>query len=254
MKTSVNLLIFGFVLFVCVVILCPVVMAQKHIKTAHYNWILPNISPQPESIDTAGFRKSEIDTIVKGNDTIIRHFLKKESIIIEAHKNKRFGGYNSISKGMFSPTSSAASANPTTEEFSGNDYLTDASLTFGIYKWYYPSGKIKVKGGKSSFRFDFGIWYYYNEDGSLLKTIDRDKDFRFTITDVLNYCDKNNIPLEKDYSSRPTYIQKFLEKDKYCWAITFLDSEKTHINILELSGDDGTLIKKEQRPYTYSRN
>lgn len=216
MKTSVSFLLCEFVLFVYVVILHPVVMAQKQIKTAHYNWTLPDISPQPESIDTAGFRKSEIDTIVKGRDTVIRHFLKKEWTIIEAHKNKKFGGYNSIRKGWVSPTSSAAAENPTTEEFSGNDYLTDASLTFGIYKWYYPSGKIKVKGGKSSFRFDFGIWYYFNKDGSLLKTIDNDKDFKFTITNVLNYCDKNNIPLERNYSSRPTYIQRFLEKDKYC--------------------------------------
>ncbi|MDB5156454.1 MAG: hypothetical protein JWR50_1161 [Mucilaginibacter sp.] len=252
MKTSVSLLSFGFALFVYMVILCPVVMAQKQIKTAHYNWTLPEISPKPESIDTAGFRKSEIDTIVKGRDTIIRHFLKKETIIVEAHKNKRLGGYSTISKGNFS-AASAGSENATTEEFDGYDYLSDTSLTFGIYKWFYPSGKIKVKGGRSRLRFDFGMWYYFNEDGSLQKTIDRDKDFTFTMADVLNYCDKNNIPLGNYNDSRPTYINKWLEKDKRCWAITYHDAAKLHIITVELSADDGSLVKKAQDPYTSSR-
>jgi hypothetical protein len=228
-------------------------MAQKIIKTAHYNWTLPEISPEPESIDTAGFRRSEIDTIVKGRDTIIRTFFKKGKFIVEAHKNKSLGGYSEMSPGMFSAGTSAASENPTTEEFAGMDYLSDTSLTFGISKWFYPSGKIKVKGGHSRLRFDFGIWYYFNEDGSLQKTVDHDKDFKFTIADILNYCEKNDIPLRNYNDSRPTYINKWLEKDKRCWAITYLDTAKQQIIGLELSADDGSLVKKTQHPYTSSR-
>ena len=76
-----------------------------------------------------------------------------------------------------------------------NDY--SGNLIFGVQKQYSIHGALLVKGGRCWYGFMYGNWYYYDEKGTLIKTVDLDRGYNFTADDILKFCSKHSIPMER---------------------------------------------------------
>ena len=90
-----------------------------------------------------------------------------------------------------------------------------------MYKEYYPNGVLKEKGilfGEVA----IGIWHYFDEQGSLVNTIDEDKKFgNFGYMDVLNFL------IEKDYVEKNTYKGIFESYKDNSATIVFFEEDLT---------------------------
>lgn len=130
---------------------------------------------------------------------------------------------------------------------SGYDYSANPIL--GVYKQFYPNGNIMEKGGFCWFGFKMGQWFYFDQQGSITKTVDTDAGYDFNYRSLFNYCEKNNIPLYKATSGHRTSIYKKMVDGKKVWAIRYPRVDDfVYITIL-LDGSKGTLIKSEQAPF-----
>lgn len=79
--------------------------------------------------------------------------------------------------------------------FSGYDYSESSDI--GVFREFFPNGNLKTKGLFCYYGFKIGEWYNYNEDGILISVDDYDKGFDFDYNEIINFCIKNNISLEK---------------------------------------------------------
>ncbi|MHB8207951.1 hypothetical protein [Mucilaginibacter sp.] len=132
----------------------------------------------------------------------------------------------------------------------GEDYSTDP--IFGIYKEFSNDGIIRTKGMECFYGFIFGNWFYYDEKGRLIKTVNNDEGYEFGIEDVFFFCQKNSIPLETnrekiDDSLRPIKILKQRMPDgKLIWIISYADG--VSIKTYWLNGKNGKIIKTFLNP------
>ena len=67
------------------------------------------------------------------------------------------------------------------------------------WRLYYANGNIKEKGLRYNQGFQKGIWYEFDETGKLIKETNYDAPFQFTFEDIVQYCKKNEIKLQKGY-------------------------------------------------------
>ena len=78
---------------------------------------------------------------------------------------------------------------------------------FVIQMFFDTNGNIREKGWHfnqtSTSQFKKGIWYYFDELGMLIETIDHDLPFKFTFDDLLLFCRNEGIILPKGYSNDP---------------------------------------------------
>lgn len=124
---------------------------------------------------------------------------------------------------------------------------------FSITKIYYPNGIIKSKGVSSNTgRFQKGIWYEFDEEGKLIKEINYDKPYKFTFEDILKFCEKQNIKIEKGPILQGTgwhnEISRTIENGQPSWKIEYL--KKTNlIEIIKLDGITGKVLGTETYEY-----
>lgn len=123
---------------------------------------------------------------------------------------------------------------------------------FRIYKLFYANGNIKHKGISCLFGFRLGIWYYYNEDGTLQYEKNWEERFDFTAEDLFDYCRKNGISLEQKFDGFQTRISRSSEpKSEYnnekIWIIVFPDLKNITEIALTLSGNDGKVLNRIER-------
>ena len=133
-----------------------------------------------------------------------------------------------------------------------------------IYREFYPNDGLKKKK-YGSVLFDTGYVgkeYRYDEEGNLVETIDYNEGYEFTTEDIINYCIKNGIDVDKRYDSYKTVttISRVKDKDnnpfwwiKYplpfmrkTWVETWEEWElrKPEEEILTIDGKTGQLINK----------
>ncbi|NDV65074.1 hypothetical protein [Bacteroides sp. 224] len=115
--------------------------------------------------------------------------------------------------------------------------------------FYRPSGVIKeegkafVKGGWCS-----GIWKFYHTNGRLVKTIDYDGPFKFTIDDVLKYCKKNGWEIGKGHFAHSDVdIRREVFEGKGTWALWVPRVEHE----IYLDGDTGKETGRKYMPLVY---
>lgn len=122
---------------------------------------------------------------------------------------------------------------------------------FMISKSYHLNGNIKKKGIAFNDFFSKGIWYEFDEEGKLIKEIDYDEPFKFTFEDVLKFCEKQNIKIEKGPISQNGWhnlISREIENGKPVWKIEYL--KKTNlIEIIKLDGITGKVLGAETYDY-----
>ncbi len=118
---------------------------------------------------------------------------------------------------------------------------------FTVIKMFYKNMKIKEKGISFNNGSEYGIWYEFNEEGKLIKTINTDEGYDFSWKNVITFCEEKEIPLTKgfkEFAGFQTRILKREENGKKVWVISYLLPVGDKIKEITLDGKTGEEIKQ----------
>lgn len=134
-------------------------------------------------------------------------------------------------------------------------YETAKDSYFTIVKDFYKNFNIKFKGvgiNSNPLGYKKGIWYEFDESGKLIKEIDYDKPFKFTFEDILKFCEKENITVEKgpilQSTGWHTTISRGLENNHPYWSIEWLKKPDV-LEKITLDGITGKVVSRTERQY-----
>lgn len=122
---------------------------------------------------------------------------------------------------------------------------------FKLVKTYYLNRNIESKGFMiNNGDARFGIWYEYNENGELVNEVNYDTPYTYTIENIIQFCNQNNIPLQKGYvhKSFTTNINKGNDGTCYWWEIEHL-KETDLIETIRLSGKTDEIMQVRTMDY-----
>jgi hypothetical protein len=169
-----------------------------------------------EKFDVESFKKNRISEQNSSNE-----YYKKDGTRFTASENG-LGGYNVF------------------------EYPQEPNLYY-IYKSFHKNLFLKSRE-KRFIRGDFrvGIGYEYDENGNIIKIIDYDKPFTYTLDDILKYCKDNKIDVHnmQTFINRSNPPQK--ETDALVWIIRYLGMyDEKHGGLVEiiLDGKTGEKLK-----------
>ena len=106
--------------------------------------------------------------------------------------------------------------------------FTPKNSNLKILKTYNLKGDLLVKGLTLNLpwpTFQKGTWYEFDEQGNLIKETNYDEPYKFTFEDVLQFCEKENIKVDKgpilQSTGYHTLIMRYIDDDsnKPCWQI-----------------------------------
>lgn len=113
---------------------------------------------------------------------------------------------------------------------------------------YYNNGEIKEYKKFFSRELEVGIWKYYNQDGSLIKTIDKDLGYKFNLDDVIKFGKRNAVDFHQDGDLKRGFSERF---KKNIWTVSWIedfpgkDSIEHYCIIDATSGD---VLERQKRP------
>ncbi|MFK7050600.1 hypothetical protein FLACOL_01719 [Flavobacterium columnare] len=123
---------------------------------------------------------------------------------------------------------------------------------FAVSKIFYSNGNIKRKGIAFNNSFCKSIWYEFSEDGKLIKETNYDEPYKFTFEKILQFCEKEKIPLTKEPITNGvhsqinrTYDEKFKQN---VWYVSWF-KQTDLIEIFVLDGESGKLLEKRYMDY-----
>jgi len=125
---------------------------------------------------------------------------------------------------------------------------------YKLVKAYYPSGRIRAKGWAYIDYFQKGVWYGFDDGGNLIANDNYDKPFPFTFEDVLKFCQRNNIKVERGHSEAgaawTTRILRGGAEGDECWSIEHMRFDgKGIIETIYLNGKTGKEIRRDSMQY-----
>jgi len=134
---------------------------------------------------------------------------------------------------------------------------------FSLFRQFRLDGTLVRKGLSYVQGFQKGVWYYFDEAGRLTKEVNYDEPFKFTFEDVLMFCEKQNIRVEKGFFSRESanwpanilateiYRKRSILRSKWEIEYKIPDEPNNYNRIIEkkivLNGKTGRVITKRQR-------
>ncbi|PTX62347.1 hypothetical protein C8N46_103447 [Kordia periserrulae] len=205
---------------------------------------IPKTNNKVEKIDLNLFSKKQ-ESFLSVN--------KKYKNIDTVYVNKRSSSYSEhdANRNTLVYYSGNLKKDGTVENISGYDYSINP--IFPVYKSFHNNGNIKTKGVVCWFGFDIGVWYHFDENGNVIKTIDYDEGFDFTYQQVFEFCEERGIPLVKKNKGNRTKIWKqVISDDKYYWHIEYPIIEKIKnidTKALKKEIEQGIYIKIEENEY-----
>lgn len=126
---------------------------------------------------------------------------------------------------------------------------------FKISKYYYKNKNIKNKGlGFNSGGFPKGIWYEFDEQGNLIKEIDYDKYYKFTFEDILKFCEREKIKVDKGPILQSTGFHTDILREyssisnQATWTIEWLKETDT-IQTIKIDGTTGQVLSRTDGHY-----
>jgi len=124
---------------------------------------------------------------------------------------------------------------------------------FILFKEYYPSGTLKMKGKTYKYgNFQKGEWIECNSKGEVVKQTNYDEPFTYGFDEIKSYCEANDI----DLKDNGTTLNRAFEADKPIWYLSYntreLELDAYIIKNLEISGSDGSI--KELPPSSWMDN
>lgn len=190
---------------------------SKGIKMENEEILIPRITKELETFNIERFYKNGSSSFKE---------LKDDNLVVYTGDTK-----NSIKKLGFSE-----------KTYPINSY-------FSIVKNYFPNGNIEIKGVTFNNGSEYGTWYEFNEEGVLISEENTDEGYDFDWIDIINYCIKNEITLEKGQPEKggiKTEIYKNEKDEKKVWVISYYDSDKYEYLELTLDGKTGNQIEKRE--------
>ncbi|MGN8059996.1 hypothetical protein ACTJKN_27200 [Pedobacter sp. 22163] len=112
---------------------------------------------------------------------------------------------------------------------------------------YYSNGNIKEYNKFFSIELEVGIWKYYDEQGNVTKTINKDSDYKFTLNDVIAYGKKNEVDFHQDGDLQRGFSNRF---KKNVWTISWIEDVPSKDSIEHfciLDGDSGAVLERQKR-------
>ncbi|MEM7086421.1 MAG: hypothetical protein AAF489_09575 [Bacteroidota bacterium] len=201
------------------------------------NMNIPKINKTTEKFDTKVFESDP------KSESVIKKINNKD---VEVFINKRKNRYEERDSKGVTLVSFSKGSEPNSI-ISGYDYSENS--TIGIYKEFYSNENIKTKGAYCKYGFKIGLWYSYNEKGELIETQDHDKGFAFGFEEVLSFCEKEKITLERKTSGYPVQIFKVNSaKEGTHWDINYPDFEKSVYVKIKLDGETGKVLGTSDSP------
>lgn len=196
------------------------------LKKSNLNY--PQITSQPEVLDMSIFATRSSDATERDN----LHILRNYSVDAYWEEDDKGNLLKELKRGV------VGKSNILSYDYSKN-------IIFGVFKEYTPAGILITKGGYCWFGFNYGTWYYYDNTGKLIKTVDFDDGFSFDAQDILKYCADNSISLERRLSGPKTIIRKTHTVDgKPAWAIQYNDISRLQLISLLINGATGKVVKR----------
>lgn len=113
---------------------------------------------------------------------------------------------------------------------------------------YYNNGEIKEYKKFFSNELEVGIWRYYNQDGSLLKAVDKDLGYKFNLDDVIQFGKRNGVDFHQDGDLKRGFSERFR---KNIWTVSWIedfpgkDSIEHYCIIDATSGD---VLERQKKP------
>lgn len=128
--------------------------------------------------------------------------------------------------------------------------IIDKNSLIQQVKAFYPNGYLKIKGQIFPNNFQKGMWYYYDENGYLTKTVNHDAPYKFTWEDVQEYAQRNQIDLKNKFTNIYRESSKIMEDSTY-WEIYWVSGSGTNRiwKKVKLDGNRGKLLSKEEGPF-----
>ena len=129
----------------------------------------------------------------------------------------------------------------------GKYYLeTFKDSYYMISKSFYSNGNIKRKGiGFNGDAFQKGIWYEFDENGNLIKETDYDRPYKFKFEDILQFCEKHKIKIDKGPILQSTgwhnKIFREIKNNQPMWKIEYLKKSDL-VEIIKLDGATGKIL------------
>lgn len=132
-------------------------------------------------------------------------------------------------------------------------YLYHVDSYFKLTRAYFANGNIKFKGLHFNYHsFPKGVWRFFNEQGEVIREVDYDAPFQFTFEDVLRFCEKEGIAVDKGYIPQGSGFHTCVyrkESDGECWwKIEHLKAIST-IEVIHLDGKTGRVISRLEYEY-----
>lgn len=134
---------------------------------------------------------------------------------------------------------------------------TPQNIYFSIYKEYF-NNNLKLKGLRFNNNNDRsplkkGIWYEFDESGKLIKETNYDEPYKFNFEDILIFCDKEKIKIDKgpilQSTGYHTHIRRGIENGKSWWEIEWMKKSDT-IETIKLDGITGKVLSRTTAGYT----
>ncbi|PZF70986.1 hypothetical protein [Taibaiella soli] len=129
---------------------------------------------------------------------------------------------------------------------------------FSVNKTYHSNGNIREKGlcfHVSCGTFRKGTWFEFNEQGKLIKEINYDKYYKFTFEQVLAFCEREGIRVDKGPILQSTGYHTIISRrvsivfdDTSFWKIEWLKRPDC-IETIVLNGNTGAITSREERKY-----
>ncbi|MGV0925395.1 hypothetical protein [Empedobacter tilapiae] len=126
---------------------------------------------------------------------------------------------------------------------------------FQKVKVYNRNGNILAKGLTLNLpwsTFRKGIWYDFDEKGKLIKETNYDEPYKFTFEDILKFCEKENIRVDKgpilQSTGFHTTIYRDVENGQPWWEIKRLKTPDT-LEIIKLDGITGEVLSRTEQEY-----
>ena len=133
---------------------------------------------------------------------------------------------------------------------------------FSLLKHFRLDGTLKCKGLLHVRGFDKGVWLYFDELGNLTKEENLDEPFIYTFEDILKFCRRRNIRVEKGFYSRDsanwpsnllaTHIYRECLEEECKWIVQHVKQTRRNflgnliLETITIDGKTGKMLSKRQ--------
>ncbi|WP_421498068.1 hypothetical protein V8245_06465 [Flavobacterium columnare] len=131
---------------------------------------------------------------------------------------------------------------------------TPKNSYFTLVKGYYKNGNIIRKGLtlNNNIQCMISTWYEFSEDGKLIKETNYDAPYKFTFEQILQFCEKEKIPLTRGpiTGGIHTEIARGIDNaiKKNVWYISWF-KQSDLIETFVLDAETGKVIDKKYSEY-----